>query len=1038
MSTSRRNLLKGAAAVGGLAAFATGYAHTAANAVTGLVSGSSGTKPRHPIHGNAPEPEFTVDPLSGKLEPNPRQRVCFTMCLGCNTHCGVRVRVDNETGRILRVAGNPYHPLSADPHLPMGMPVRKALASLSGAGDAGLANRSTACGRGNAVPEQITNPYRVLSCLKRVGPRGGGKWEEISFETLIEEVCEGGDLFGEGPVEGLRSLRDLTTPLDPNNPEYGPKANQLAVMHAVGDGREHLLTRFALGAFGTRNYANHESYCGYAMRAGYAALANDFQKNPHFKPDFANAEFAIFMGSAPGNAGKPFKRQGTLVAKARTDGKLKYVVIDPTLTNASNLAAEGRNRWLPITPGADGAFAMAMIRWIIENERYDARYLALPGKAAMEAAGEASWSNATHLVVTQKDHPRAGRFLRGTDLGLPLAAVDKAAAYGPGDAFMARDAETGALVTDASPKPAQLFFAGTVDTPQGPVEVKTSLQILKEEALRFTLDEYSAACSIPVATIEELAHEFTSHGKKAVVDAHGGMMAPNGFSNAWAVLMLNVLVGNWNWKGGTSPGAGQFPSVAPGPRYNLVDFPGKVEPRGVFISRNKFPYEKTSEFKRRKDAGENPYPTKAPWYPVSPSLLTEFFTSHFNGYPYKLKALISLMCNPLYGHTGLKAAVGERMKDPKDLPLYIALDGFINETNCYADYIVPDSVQYESWGWARIWNGYLTKASTARWPVVEPRQAKTATGQPITQELFFIEVAKRLALPGFGDGAIPDGEGNLHALHTPEDFYLRAGANVAFGGQQPAPDATDEDIRLSGVGRILPLIQATVKAEEVSKVAFVYSRGGRFEPYAEGWKDEKLKWGYLEQPANLYNEAVGTAKNSMTGKRYKGVPTWTPPCLSDGTPLAEAFPKAQWPFVLTPYKSNMQNSYSIGSSKLRQIHPNNPVGINAEDAQRLRIKSGDRIRITTPGGSVVATALVRNGVAPGAISVEHGFGHTELGARRHVIGGKSQPETGAFSAGINLNDLGFGDPKRQGCSTLADWMVGSSARTALPAKIIKL
>lgn len=76
------------------------------------------------------------------------------------------------------------------------------------------------------------------------------------------------------------------------------------------------------------------------------------------------------------------------------------------------------------------------------------------------------------------------------------------------------------------------------------------------------------------------------------------------------------------------------------------------------------------------------------------------------GYPYKLKALIGVMANPVYGQTGLKKLVGEKLADPAHLPLYVAVDGFINETNTYADYIVPDSVMYEVWGFAGAWSGH--------------------------------------------------------------------------------------------------------------------------------------------------------------------------------------------------------------------------------------------------------------------------------------------------------------------------------------------
>ncbi len=60
---------------------------------------------------------------------------------------------------------------------------------------------------------------------------------------------------------------------------------------------------------------------------------------------------------------------------------------------------------------------------------------------------------------------------------------------------------------------------------------------------------------------------------------------------------------------------GPFVRSGPGPRYNFAQFKGAVKASGVALSRTRFPYEKTSEFKRKKEAGENPYPAKAPWYP---------------------------------------------------------------------------------------------------------------------------------------------------------------------------------------------------------------------------------------------------------------------------------------------------------------------------------------------------------------------------------------------------------------------------------------
>jgi anaerobic selenocysteine-containing dehydrogenase len=62
-------------------------------------------------------------------------------------------------------------------------------------------------------------------------------------------------------------------------------------------------------------------------------------------------------------------------------------------------------KWLPIKPGTEAALAMAMIRWIIENRRYDARYLTNANKGAAKADGEPTWCNATWLVVLDEKCP---------------------------------------------------------------------------------------------------------------------------------------------------------------------------------------------------------------------------------------------------------------------------------------------------------------------------------------------------------------------------------------------------------------------------------------------------------------------------------------------------------------------------------------------------------------------------------------------------------------------------------------------------------
>lgn len=1026
MDKKRRNFLKGAVAAGGAATFAAGYHEPLEKMAHGLMHGTSGKPTRDRLHGNSLEPEYRVDPETGEVTLNPDQRVAFTVCYGCTSLCGVRVRIDRKQDRVLRVAGNPYNPLSSDEHLDETTPVLEAFRGMSRFRDQGQLNRSTACARGNAAMAQITSDKRVLTCLKRVGPRGSNQWQSIPFEQLLDEIVEGGDLFGEGEVEGLRSIRDLQTPVDPEHPEYGPRANQLLVMEATDYGRSALLKRFAFNGFGTRNYGHHGSYCGLSFRMGSGAVMNDMKGFAHVKPDYANAKFALFVGTAPSQAGKPFKRQGRLLAQARSSGELDYVVVDPALNAATSHAASDRSRWIPITPGADPALLMGMIRWLLENEGYARDYLALPGNAAAQAAGEAGHTNATHLVIDDDNHPGAGRFLRLSDLGQARAGSDKDHPVVVNTA--------GELVGCEDCDRAELFVERTVETKDGTVLVRSALAKLRQEARKHTLEEYAQFCGVPARTIENLARRFASYGRRAVADAHGGMMSGAGFYAAFGVNMLNLLAGSFNQKGGAVLGGGKFNGTGKGPRYDLVDFPGKVGPKGVFLSRSKFPYEKSSEFRRKLASGQSPYPAQAPWRRLAPPVLTEHLLSGLEGYPYKIKAVISAMANPLYGQAGLRNVLEPKLRDPKKLGLFVAVDGFINETNRFADYIVPDSVMYEVWGFTGAWSATLTRMTTACWPVVEPRQVKTAEGEPVSLDNFLISLGKKLGLPGFGDQAIPGADGKVYPLNRAEDFYLRAAANVAMAGK-PLPSASEEDIVAGGIEPLMPRIRETLGEDEVGPVAHLYSRGGRFESMKNAYTGDRVTHAWT-RPLCVYNEEVGTTIDSYSGKRLVGTPTYHPPRFWDGSELRDHYPESEWPLLAFSYKSNLMNSYAIGLERLRMIKPYNPVLVNRKDAARLGVAHGNTIRIESPGGSVIALALITDGVKEGALGIEHGFGHRELGAASHIIDGEEHPGNPHLGAGVNINDLGFGDPTRGGES--ATWLEnvsGAAIRQGLPVRI---
>ena len=152
--------------------------------------------------------------------------------------------------------------------------------------------------------------------------------------------------------------------------------------------------------------------------------------------------------------------------------------------------------------------------------------------------------------------------------------------------------------------------------------------------------------------------------------------------------------------------------------------------------------------------------------------------------------------------------------------------------------------------------------------------------------------------------------------------------------------------------------------------------------------------------------------------------------------MREHYPEEEWPLLAFSFKSNLMNSYAIGLERLRMIKPYNPVLLHHNDAKKFGVQHGDTISIESPGGKVLALALVGDNVHEGALGIEHGYGHRELGAASHVIDGEERAGNPHLSAGVNINDLGFSDPTRKdGTATWLENVSGAAIRQGLPVRV---
>ncbi|GBF11259.1 molybdopterin dinucleotide binding domain-containing protein [Tepidibacillus sp. HK-1] len=1020
MKLNRRNFLKASALIGSLSVFGIGLSKVTADETFRPMSNrvKSSTK-------TGQVPEAKVDLKTGKIELNPDIVMRNSVCLGCFSDCGNRLKIDKKTGQIIKVFGNPYHPSAAQNPIKYDTPLLEAYLSASRYEEKGITNRATVCPRGNSAFEATYDPQRILVPLKRNGKRGEGKWKPISYEELLNETVNGGKLFSEigedQEIEGLKQVRDFKTLIDPKRPELGAKVNQLVVLGGRYDGRTDFAKRFQQ-AYGTVNMYGHTGICGGARRIAYQAFLDEWKKSPHMKPDFDESDFIIFFGTAPGQAGNPYQPIIKKTNKAATEGRLQFAVVDPVLPNLTGTQA----KWIPIKPGYDAALAMGMIRWIFENNRYNEKYLSAVNKETAASIGFPSWTNAAYLIIDDPAHPNYRKFLRANEIGL-----------GTEEEYVVIDRDTLQPSTDKKSKWGQILFKGEIQGQNGnPIKVKTSLMALKENAEKYTLQQYSEKSGVPVEKIIWLADEFTKRGTRVGIDHHGGpSMHPNGFHNSLSIILLNALVGSVNKKGGMSKSAGGYKTFDESPKYNLLGFPEKPKPKGVRIAKDKFAYEKTTEYKEKVARGENPYPAKEPYYPFAQAMMQDIIPATIKGYPYKAKILINHQMNPFYTTPGLyQKDFIEGIKDPKNLPLIISIDVIMGETTAFADYIVPDTVFYESWGLPSIWNGMVNKVSATRWPVVTPKTPKLPDGRHLNMETYLIDVAKMIGMPGFGDQAIPGADGKLYPLHRQEDFYLRAIANIAYD-ETPVPDVDPSEVQLTGIDEMLKGSEQSLTTEEWKKALYVMVRGGRFEPHEKAYQGNDLKYKY-PKILNIYNESVGSTRDSITGEYFEGTGTFIEPAFSDGTPIQKEYPESEWPFTLFSYKSRFRSTSTLANiSKLRDVKEANQIQIARSDAERLGIHDGDQVKIVTPTGEATGEAKIRDGLMPGSIAIAFGYGHWEYGSKTYEVGGKEVKGNKKIAAGIALNPIAH---REKNGNLVNDPVSGAISRNDTRAKIVKL
>jgi tetrathionate reductase subunit A len=231
------------------------------------------------------------------------------------------------------------------------------------------------------------------------------------------------------------------------------------------------------------------------------------------------------------------------------------------------------------------------------------------------------------------------------------------------------------------------------------------------------------------------------------------------------------------------------------------------------------------------------------------------------------------------------------------------------------------------------------------------------------------------------------------------------------------------------------------------------NRGGRYQAHAAAYKgdpttgaDVMVANAYAKQ-INLYQEKTAVTINTMTGE-----PFIRPRRLRPARPLlvGEPIPDEGYDLTLITHKEIMMTkARTVSNYWLLSLLPENPVLMNARDAERLGLKDGEPVKIVSasnPEGvwnlmdgtqkPMIGKLKVIQGMRPGVVSFALGYGHWASGARDIQINNTTIKGDPRRATGIHANAAMRVDP-HLGNVTLQDLAGGSAVFYDTKVKVVK-
>jgi anaerobic selenocysteine-containing dehydrogenase len=803
-----------------------------------------------------------------------------TTCYMCACRCGINVHL--KSGKVAYIEGNRDHPI----------------------------NKGVLCAKGASGIMQVTAPSRLKAPLRRVGPRGSGAFEVISWDEALETA-----------VSWMKPLRETA-------PE------KLAFF--TGRDQSQSLTGWWAQNFGTPNYAAHGGFCSVNMAAGgIYSIGGAFWE--FGQPDWDRTKLFVMFGVAEDHDSNPIKIG---IGKLKARGA-RVISVNPVRTGYSAVADD----WIGITPGTDGLLILSLVHCLLEAGKIDLDYLA-------------QWTNAP-LLVNEAEGAEKGLFVKNAE-SQPFVIDRRSGHPAPWDG-KGVEPDLGAEWQGS-----RTVFRHMVEEYLKPdyapdaVAARCGVTAGRIRALAAELAEvaFEQAITLDRPWVDFRGNEHPNMpGRPVSFHAMRGISAhSNGFQTARALHLLQIILGSLETPGGYRLKPPYPKPIEAHPTPHFVTTPGKPL-TGPHLGYVRSPDDLCllpDGQPARIDKGfswENPFSAHGLMHMVIPN-------AHA-GDPYRIDTLFLYMANMSWNSSMNSARVMEMLTETGEdgeylIPRIIYSDAYASEMVAYADLILPDTTYLERHDCISLLDRPISEPDAAgdaiRWPVIEPDREVRCF------QSVLLDLGARLGLPGMVN---EDGS----AKYADYADYIvthqrRPGVGPLMGFRG---DGTQ-----TGRGAPNPEQMARYIANGAFHQAHVPEDAAFYKPWNAGYQDWAVKLGLYETPQpylfNIWSEPMRRFQLAAEGygprqppdhlrERLKQamhpLPVWYAPFGDEDA--AFGYPV----HALTQRPMDMYHSWGSQNAWLRQIKGRNYLYLPTKIWEAQGFAEGDWARVSSRAGTIV-------------------------------------------------------------------------------------